>query len=231
MHVAGQRAELRVDLAGHVPGDVVGADRQRLALGAPARRRSRRSRRPPGTPSRVVPQRARAEPHEDHVAGRAARRPRRRARAPSAPTACAGVAAPTSSSTPRATSGAIVSVPSAVKPVGRLHLRRRPRRRRAARTSSAWWQSASMCVPECSAITSSAEALVRASASPALVAAVQRQQHARLVRRPHRRAGVARLLEVVGPRARAARRERVTRRRELSPCVSGRSGSAAIAST
>ena len=58
-----------------------------------------------------------------------------------------------------------------------------------------------MCVPECSVITSSAEALVRASASPALVAAVQLQQHARLVRRPHRRAGVARLLEVVDARA------------------------------
>ena len=35
------------------------------------------------------------------------------------------------------------------------------------RRSSAWWQSASMCVPECSAITSSADALVRASPSPA----------------------------------------------------------------
>ena len=33
--------------------------------------------------------------------------------------------------------------------------------------SSAWWQSASTWVPECSAITSSADALVRASPSPA----------------------------------------------------------------
>ena len=55
-----------------------------------------------------------------------------------------------------------------------------------------------MWVPECSAITSSAEALDARLPQARLVAAVQLQQHARLVHRPHRRARVARLLEVVG---------------------------------
>ena len=68
-HVPGQRAELRVDLARHVPRDVVGADRQRLVLGAPARA-ARVD--PAGGEERlgVLPQRAGAGAHEDHVAGR-----------------------------------------------------------------------------------------------------------------------------------------------------------------
>jgi hypothetical protein len=72
---------------------------------------------------------------------------------------------PRSSSTPRAISGGIVSVPSAVKPrhVWTLGSIRIPP---CISMFSAWWQSASMCVPECSVITSSADALVRASPVP-----------------------------------------------------------------
>ena len=69
-----------------------------------------------------------------------------------------------------------------------------------------------MCVPECSVITSSAEALVRASPEARLVAAVQRQHQPGLVRREHRRAGVAGLLEVVGAGASQGVGERGHRR-------------------
>ena len=67
---------------------------------------------------------------------------------------------------------------------------------------------------------------------PRLVAAVELEQHARRVRRPHRRTGVARLLEVVGARARqrVAERGHSTGTSSL-PWVSGRKRSAAIAST
>ena len=81
-----------------------------------------------------------------------------------------------------------------------------------------------MCVPECSAITSSAEALVRASPSPGLVAAVQLQQHAR-ARAPatpaRRRSAAARGRRTARPRS--ASESSVTRpARARLPCVSGR---------
>ena len=161
--VPGQRAELGIDRARHVPRHVVGADRQRLALGAPARRRSRRSRRRRGTPrgpptARPVPVRTRIT-SPGAISSPSAARSRS-----SAPTAWPASAQ--SSSTPRANSGGIVSVPSCGEALGRLHLRVRPRRPPCMQRFSAWWQNASMCVPECSAITSRAEALVRASPSP-----------------------------------------------------------------
>jgi hypothetical protein len=69
-------------------------------------------------------------------------------------------------------------------------------------------------------------------AGPRLVAAVQVQQHARLVHRVRRRAGEARLLEVVRP----SPQQRVGEARHSAacssrPCVSGRNISAMSAST
>ena len=63
--------------------------------------------------------------------------------------------------------------------VGRLHLGIDPHNRLLYISKvSAWWQNeVSMCVPECSAITNSAEALVR-GAQPRLVAACSFEQHA-----------------------------------------------------
>ena len=83
-----------------------------------------------------------------------------------------------------------------------------------------------MWVPVCSAMTSSADAPVRDSAASVLVPAVQRQGHARLVRRVDRDPGVAGLLEVVDPSV----EERVDHAMSR-PAVSGRTSNAAIAST
>ena len=170
--MAGERgAGVRVGDAGDVPGEVVGADEQRLArrdprrgrAGDPARRLVGRPVAPTARPSRA----ARAPRRRG-----AARRPRPRARAPRPSRRARRAAARPRARPPRRAarraprSGGIVSAPSAVNPVEvctRASTSTPPCRRR----SSAWWQSASMCVPECSAITSSADALVRASPRPA----------------------------------------------------------------
>ena len=119
--VAGQRAELGVARAGHVPGQVVGADGERVPGGEPARGVAAEAA---GglVGGAVAPQGARAEAHEHDIAlaqldvdGRGlelagAHRVARGSRStPSAPA--------TSSSTPRAISGATVSIPNTVKPV------------------------------------------------------------------------------------------------------------------
>ncbi len=88
-----------------------------------------------------------------------------------------------------------------------------------------------MCVPECSVITSIAEAPVRDSRRIALVPAVQVQQHARLVRRPHRRARVARLLEVVDPGAAQRVDQSHSTAWKSRPWVSGSTVRASRAST
>jgi hypothetical protein len=68
-------------------------------------------------------------------------------------------------------------------------------------------------------------------AEPGLVPAVEVEDQSRLVRGEHRRAGVARLLEVVRAR-RAQRVDEVHQSGESSaPCVSGSSASEAMAST
>ena len=147
----------------------------------------------------------------------------------SAPTAWPASAQ--SSSTPRANSGGIVSVAQLGEALGRLHLR--------VDLDAAVHAEVLRLVAERvdvrAGVLGHDEQRGGARArlpQPRLVAAVQLQQHAGLVRRPHRRTGVARLLEVVELRA----RERVRQFRHSTgtsslPCVSGRNRSATIAST
>ena len=107
--VAGQRAQLRIVLVREVPRHVVGADRERPPLRQPARAvRGHAARRPVGRadPPTARPSRAARAPRRRRAAPR--RPPRARAR--TAPTADAP---DTSSSTPRRTIGATVSIPSA----------------------------------------------------------------------------------------------------------------------
>ena len=163
------------------------------ALGAASASRSRRSRRRPGTPSGSCPQRARADADEHHVAGRdlepvggalaASSGADRVARRPAHVEQHAAREQRRHRVDPQLREARRASAPA-----------RRPRRRRAARRSSAWWQSASMCVPECSAITSSAEALVRASAAARASwrrCSVQQHARARAPATPARRRSAA----------------------------------------
>ena len=234
--LAGERCPSPGRARRDVPGEVVGADEQRLARRQPARRVGRHpARRLVGRP--VLPHRAGAEAYEHHVAAPQLDRRRPRASSSAALTAWPSgsrstpSAPATSSSTPRAISGGIVSAPSAVKP---------------AEVCTA----ASTGMPPCSAqvlglvaervdvgagVLGHHEQRRRARArlaEPRLVAAVQREHEPRLVRREGGRAGVARLLEVVGAGAAQRVSSSVSRSRASSlPWVSGRDASAQIAST
>ena len=189
------------------------------------RRRRRTSARRRGDPAAgqeprgiVPPQRARAGADEDHVARPIESPTAARSRSPRRPR---GPRRAEPRSTPRANSGGIVSAPSSLKPadVWTLGSIADPP---SIAMSSAWWQNASMCVPECSAITSSADALVCASPSPAHAGGeLQDASPARAPATPGPRSGAAARGRRRGRRQRVAQRGHSTGTSSL-PCVSGR---------
>ena len=228
----GSGAELRVVLARDVPGDVVGADGERPRARRASASRVASTRPPPGTRSRSSHSAPEPVPDEDDVARGAARRPRppRSSERHAAPIASRRARPRTSSRTPRAMSGATCRCRAAVKPVGRLDprvdldaavQRAGPRPDGRARRCACRSARPSRAAPTRSCAPRPAGSWRRCSVSST----------PGLVRREHRRARVARLLEVVGARARSASRARHSTGRALCRGSPGRSGSAEIAST